>query len=81
VTPREHLRLAVAFALARLPKEWLRRLQKEQVKDEVARLAAERVVRQIELSNIRYELGPPSDGTAQIGSRPIPQPAGRTGSE
>jgi hypothetical protein len=79
LSPREHLRFAVAFALKRLPKEWLRRLGKEQARDEVARLAAESIVQQIELSNIRYELGPPSDGTAQIGSRPMPQPAGRTG--
>jgi hypothetical protein len=81
LSPREHLRFAVAFALARLPSEWLRRLQKDRIKDEVARLAAESIVQQIELSNIRYELGPPSDGTAQIGSKPMPQPAGGTGLE
>ena len=59
-TPREHLRFAIAFALSRLPKDWLRRLQREHVTDEVARMAAERIVEQIELSNIRYELGPPA---------------------
>jgi hypothetical protein len=36
-TPREHLRFAIAFALSRLPKEWLRRLQREHVTDKVAR--------------------------------------------
>jgi hypothetical protein len=46
--------------LSRLPKDWLRRLQREHITDEVARMAAERIVEQIELSNIRYELGPPA---------------------
>ena len=60
-TPREHLRFAIAFALSQLPKEWLRRLQREHVTDEIARMAAERIIEQIELSNIRYELGPPAN--------------------
>ena len=34
--------------------------QDEHITDEVARMAAERIVKQIERSNIRYELGPPA---------------------
>jgi hypothetical protein len=68
--PREHLRSAIGFAIARLPKDWLRRLQKDHVTDEVQQLAAQRIVEQIELSNVRYEMGPARDAAAQIGSRP-----------
>ena len=72
-SPREHLRFAIAFALSRLPKDWLRRLQREHVTDEVARTAAERIVEQIELSNIRYELGPraKAPSTSFGGSRKV----------
>ena len=59
-TPREHLRFAIAFALSRLPKDWLRRLQREHVTDEVAPIAAEHIIEQVERSNIRYEVGPPA---------------------
>jgi hypothetical protein len=68
-SPREHLRHSIGFAIGRLPKDWLRRLQKEPITDDVKRWAAERIVEQIELSNIRYEQGPPSDAAAQIGSK------------
>ena len=68
-SPREHLRFAIAFALSRLPKDWLRRLQREHVTDEVARMAAERIVEQIELSNIRYELGPRARHPARASGR------------
>jgi hypothetical protein len=43
------------------------------VTDEVQRLTAERIVEQIELSNIRYEQGPSLDAAAQIGSKLLPQ--------
>jgi hypothetical protein len=48
--PRSLLLGSVAFAVARLPKGLLQRLQREHVKDEAARLAAEDILRHLELS-------------------------------
>lgn len=71
MTDREHLAFTVRLALSRLPKAWLRELQKPRPDELVREMVANAIVEQIELGNIRYHLGPPGPApTTRFGGKP-----------
>jgi hypothetical protein len=50
LTPRQSLLLSLTYAVKRLPKSLLQRLQREHVTDDPAHSAAEHILRQLKLS-------------------------------
>jgi hypothetical protein len=57
LSPRQLLLGSIAYAVKRLPKELLLRLQREHVTDQPAAMAADHILRQLELTYRVTEAG------------------------